>query len=179
MEAWDGPASVCFTDGTVIGAVLDRNGLRPRASGSPRTAWSSSVRGRRPDIDHADVVAKLRLQPGKMFLVDTAQAASSTTWEIKDELAAEHPYQEWLDDNQIHLSDLPAPEHIHMSHKASPTASSCLRLHQRGLEPVGEADGRHRRRGDRLDGHRHPGRGPVLGSLATCCSTTSSSCSRR
>jgi glutamate synthase (NADPH/NADH) large chain len=118
MEAWDGPASVCFTDGTVIGAVLDRNGLRPSriwVTKDGLVVLGSEVGVL--DIDHADVVAKMRLQPGKMFLVDTAQGRIVDDVEIKDELAAEHPYQEWLDNNQIHLSDLPAPEHIHMSHK--------------------------------------------------------------
>ncbi|MFT4201727.1 glutamate synthase large subunit [Gordonia sp. (in: high G+C Gram-positive bacteria)] len=118
MEAWDGPASVCFTDGSVIGAVLDRNGLRPSriwVTKDGLVVLGSEVGVL--DIDHADVVQKLRLQPGKMFLVDTEQGRIVDDVEIKDELAAEHPYQQWLDDNQIQIADLPAPEHIHMSHK--------------------------------------------------------------
>ncbi|GED96253.1 glutamate synthase large subunit [Gordonia crocea] len=118
MEAWDGPASVCFTDGTVIGAVLDRNGLRPSriwVTKDGLVVLGSEVGVL--DIDHADVVQKLRLQPGKMFLVDTAQGRIVDDVEIKDELAAEHPYAQWLEENQISLGDLPSPEHIHMSHK--------------------------------------------------------------
>ncbi|MFT3901461.1 MAG: glutamate synthase large subunit [Gordonia sp. (in: high G+C Gram-positive bacteria)] len=118
MEAWDGPASVCFTDGSVIGAVLDRNGLRPSriwVTKDGLVVLGSEVGVL--DIDHADVVQKLRLQPGKMFLVDTEQGRIVDDVEIKDQLAAEHPYQQWLDDNQIKLAELPAPEHIHMSHK--------------------------------------------------------------
>ncbi|WFN92928.1 glutamate synthase large subunit [Gordonia sihwensis] len=117
MEAWDGPASVCFTDGTVIGAVLDRNGLRPSriwVTKDGLVVLGSEVGVL--DIDPADVVAKQRLQPGKMFLVDTAQGRIVADEEIKDSLAGEQPYQEWLDANQVALSDLPAPPHKHMAH---------------------------------------------------------------
>ncbi len=117
MEPWDGPASVCFTDGSVIGAVLDRNGLRPSR------VWVTKdglvVLGSEVgvlDIPAGDVVAKLRLQPGRMFLVDTAQGRIVDDAEIKDELAAEQPYQWWLDKNQVRLADLPAPPHRHMAH---------------------------------------------------------------
>ncbi|EGD54628.1 glutamate synthase large subunit [Gordonia neofelifaecis] len=117
MEAWDGPASVCFTDGTVIGAVLDRNGLRPSriwVTKDGLVVLGSEVGVL--DIDPADVVAKQRLQPGKMFLVDTAQGRIVADEEIKDSLAAEQPYQEWLDGSQVALADLPAPPHKHMPH---------------------------------------------------------------
>ena len=80
MEPWDGPASVCFTDGDVVGAVLDRNGLRPSriwVTKDGLVVMASEVGVL--DVDHADVVQKLRLQPGRMFLVDTKAAASSTT----------------------------------------------------------------------------------------------------
>ena len=80
MEPWDGPASVCFTDGTVIGAVLDRNGLRPSRlwiTEDGLVVMASEV-GVLP-IDPSTVVRKVRLQPGRMFLVDTAQAGSSAT----------------------------------------------------------------------------------------------------
>ncbi|GAB19822.1 glutamate synthase large subunit [Gordonia effusa NBRC 100432] len=117
MEAWDGPASVCFTDGDVIGAVLDRNGLRPSriwVTKDGLVVLGSEVGVL--DIDHADVVQKLRLQPGKMFLVDTKQGRIVDDVEIKDELAAEHPYEQWLAEHQIGLADLPSPPHRHMPH---------------------------------------------------------------
>ncbi|ALG83325.1 glutamate synthase large subunit [Gordonia phthalatica] len=117
MEPWDGPASVCFTDGTVIGAVLDRNGLRP--SRIWVTKDGLAVLGSEVgimDVDPADVISKQRLQPGKMFLVDTAQGRIVADEEIKDQLAGEHPYQEWLDGNQVALEDLPSPDHARMPH---------------------------------------------------------------
>ncbi|MBT0567658.1 glutamate synthase large subunit [Williamsia sp. CHRR-6] len=117
MEAWDGPASVCFTDGTVIGAVLDRNGLRPSrvwVTKDGLVVMASEVGVL--DIDPADVVRKLRLQPGRMFLVDTTQGRIVADEEIKDALAAEHPYQQWLDDGLLALDKLPARPHTHMSH---------------------------------------------------------------
>ena len=108
MEPWDGPAAVTFTDGTVIGAVLDRNGLRPArwwrtADDLVVLASESGVL----DLDPAGVVAKGRLQPGRMFLVDTAARRVVTDDEIKGALAAQHPYPDWLHAGLIHLSDLP------------------------------------------------------------------------
>ena len=117
MEAWDGPASVCFTDGTLIGAVLDRNGLRPSriwVTKDGLVVLGSEVGVL--DIDPADVVSRQRLQPGKMFLVDTSQGRIVADEEIKDELAGQHPYRQWLDDNQVHLEDLPMRPHVHMNH---------------------------------------------------------------
>ncbi|MET8796251.1 glutamate synthase large subunit [Nocardia sp. NPDC004568] len=117
MEPWDGPASVCFTDGTVIGAVLDRNGLRPSrvwVTDDGLVVMASEVGVL--DIDQSKVVRKIRLQPGRMFLVDTAQGRIVGDDEIKAQLAAEHPYREWLDEGIKHLSDLPDRPHVHMSH---------------------------------------------------------------
>ncbi|WP_454164120.1 glutamate synthase large subunit [Gordonia iterans] len=117
MEAWDGPASVCFTDGKYVGAVLDRNGLRPSriwVTKDGLVVLGSEVGVL--DIDPADVVSRLRLQPGKMFLVDTEQGRIVDDEEIKDTLAAEHPYQQWLDENQVRLEDLPKRPHVHMNH---------------------------------------------------------------
>ncbi|GEM33627.1 putative ferredoxin-dependent glutamate synthase [Nocardia neocaledoniensis NBRC 108232] len=117
MEPWDGPAAVCFTDGTKIGAVLDRNGLRPgriwvTEDGLVVLASEVGVL----DIDPATVVRKIRLQPGKMFLVDTEQGRILTDTEIKSELAAAQPYQQWLDEGVSRLADLPDRPHVHMSH---------------------------------------------------------------
>jgi glutamate synthase (NADPH/NADH) large chain len=117
MEPWDGPASVAFTDGTLIGAVLDRNGLRPGRW------WHTSdglvVLGSEAgvlDVDPAAVVAKGRLQPGKMFLVDTAAGRIVHDDEIKAGLAAAQPYDEWLHAGLIMLEDLPPREHIVYTH---------------------------------------------------------------
>ncbi|MDQ1250583.1 MAG: glutamate synthase large chain [Actinomycetota bacterium] len=124
-EAWDGPAAVCFTDGSVIGAVLDRNGLRPGRF------WVTSdglvVLGSEAgvlDLDPATVIRKGRLQPGKMFLVDTVAGRVVEDEEIKGDLAAAQPYSDWLHAGIIHLEELPEREHVVHTHK------SCLRRQQ-------------------------------------------------
>ncbi|MEU1756051.1 glutamate synthase large subunit [Micromonospora matsumotoense] len=117
MEPWDGPASVAFTDGEVVGAVLDRNGLRPGRWW--RTADGLVVLGSEAgvlDLDPATVVAKGRLQPGRMFLVDTVNGRIVSDDEIKTELAAAQPYDEWLHAGLIDLGDLPAREHVVYTH---------------------------------------------------------------
>ncbi|GIF05809.1 glutamate synthase large subunit [Actinoplanes siamensis] len=117
MEPWDGPAAVAFTDGTVIGAVLDRNGLRPGRWWHTRDGLV--VLGSEAgviDLDPAEVVAKGRLQPGKMFLVDTAAGRIAHDDEIKAELAAAEPYAEWLHAGLIELADLPPREHVIYTH---------------------------------------------------------------
>ena len=109
MEPWDGPAAVCFTDGTLVGAVLDRNGLRPArywVTDDGLVVLASEVGVL--DIAPERVVRKGRLQPGRMFLVDTAKGRLVEDEEIKSELAAEHPYGEWLAADQIRLDELPA-----------------------------------------------------------------------
>ena len=117
MEPWDGPASVSFTDGDLIGAVLDRNGLRPGRfwitdDGLVVLGSEAGVL----ELDPATVVRKGRLQPGRMFLVDTVNGRVVEDDEIKAELAAEHPYQEWLDEGLLHLEDIPDREHIVHTH---------------------------------------------------------------
>ncbi|MGW1062362.1 glutamate synthase large subunit [Micromonospora rubida] len=117
MEPWDGPASVAFTDGEIVGAVLDRNGLRPGRWW--RTADGLVVLGSEAgvlDLDPATVVAKGRLQPGKMFLVDTVAGRIVSDDEIKTELAAAQPYGEWLHAGLIDLTDLPPREHTVYTH---------------------------------------------------------------
>ncbi|MFJ3923661.1 glutamate synthase large subunit [Streptomyces sp. NPDC090022] len=117
MEPWDGPACVTFTDGVQVGAVLDRNGLRPGrywVTDDGLVVLGSEVGVL--DIDPAKVVRKGRLQPGKMFLVDTAQQRIIEDDEIKAELAAAAPYAEWLETGEIELTDLPEREHIVHTH---------------------------------------------------------------
>ncbi|MFI6081734.1 glutamate synthase large subunit [Streptomyces sp. NPDC051217] len=117
MEPWDGPACVTFTDGVQVGAVLDRNGLRPGrywVTDDGLVVLSSEVGVL--DIDPAKVVRKGRLQPGRMFLVDTAEHRVIEDDEIKATLAAENPYEEWLEAGEIELEDLPEREHIVHTH---------------------------------------------------------------
>ncbi len=117
MEPWDGPASVTFTDGEVIGAVLDRNGLRPSrywVTDDDLVVMASEVGV--IDIEPNRVVAKGRLQPGKMFLIDTKAGRIVGDEEIKTKLAAEHPYGEWLAAGMTNLADLPEREHVVFSH---------------------------------------------------------------
>jgi glutamate synthase (NADPH/NADH) large chain len=117
MEPWDGPACVVFTDGSQIGAVLDRNGLRPSrywVTDDGLVVLASEVGVL--DIDPATVVRKGRLQPGRMFLVDTDEHRIIEDEEIKTELASEHPYGEWLHAGLIHLNDIPEREHIVHTH---------------------------------------------------------------
>src|SRR6187549_887818 len=117
MEPWDGPASIAFTDGRMIGAVLDRNGLRPSryyVTKDNLVIMASEVGVL--DVPPQDVLVKGRLNPGKIFLVDTVKGRIVDDEEIKRELAAQHPYQEWLDRHLIDINDLPparaeAPEH--------------------------------------------------------------------
>ncbi len=117
MEPWDGPASIAFTDGTVVGAVLDRNGLRPSryyVTKNDLVIMASEVGVL--DIPPDDVVVKERLHPGRIFLVDTSKGRIVDDEEIKRELSAQHPYGEWLKANLIDIDDLPParaeqPEH--------------------------------------------------------------------
>jgi glutamate synthase (NADPH/NADH) large chain len=111
MEPWDGPAAIVFTDGTLIGATLDRNGLRPArywvtADGLVVMASEVGVL----DIDPGRIVKKGRLQPGRMFLVDTGAGRIIDDAEVKESLAAEHPYGTWLAENLVSIDELPPRE---------------------------------------------------------------------
>lgn len=113
MEPWDGPASIAFTDGTIVGAVLDRNGLRPSryyVTKDERVIMASEVGVL--DIDPANVLEKRRLEPGRMFLVDTKQGRIIADEELKMGMAREYPYQEWLDENLVELDELPAAHDV-------------------------------------------------------------------
>jgi len=108
MEPWDGPASIGFTDGVVVGGVLDRNGFRPSRYYVTKddTVVLASETGVL-SIPPEDVAYKGRLEPGRMLLIDTAQGRIISDEEIKDQIAGEHPYRQWLNDNVVHLKDLP------------------------------------------------------------------------
>ena len=110
MEPWDGPASVCFTDGRVVGATLDRNGLRPGryiVTKDDLVVLASEVGV--IEVPPEDVRKKGRLQPGRMFLVDTVEHRIISDEEIKKSLAGRQPYGEWLKEQQVLLDDLPEP----------------------------------------------------------------------
>jgi glutamate synthase (NADPH/NADH) large chain len=110
MEPWDGPASITFTDGRIVGATLDRNGLRPSryvVTDDDRVIMASEVGVL--DIDPAKVVMKGRLQPGKMFVVDLEQGRIISDEELKKEICTRQPYGEWVRANKVRLQDLPEP----------------------------------------------------------------------
>ena len=152
MEPWDGPACVTFTDGTLVGAVLDRNGLRPGR-------WWRTIDDRIIlasesgvlDVPSAEIVAKGRLQPGKMLLIDTAQGRIVSDDEIKDDLSKQAPYGEWLHAGLLDLKTLPDRVRVQPNHE----------LHRRRTPHPAHADGRIGRRTTGLDGHRHPERRSV------------------
>jgi glutamate synthase (NADPH/NADH) large chain len=110
MEPWDGPASISFTDGKLIGATLDRNGLRPSRFWvlDDDTVIMASEAGVL-DVDQARVVSKGRLQPGRMFVVDMEQGRIIPDEELKAEICNRHPYQDWIKEYKIRLEDLPEP----------------------------------------------------------------------
>ena len=113
-EPWDGPANISFTDGTVIGSVLDRNGLRPGRYWvtDDGLVVLASEAGVLHDIDQSKIVRKGRLQPGRMFLVDVEQGRIVEDEEIKRDLATAAPYAKWLEEGLVHLQDLPDREHV-------------------------------------------------------------------
>lgn len=150
MEPWDGPANIAFTDGTVVGAVLDRNGLRPArywTTRDRRVIFASEVGVL--DVDPGDVLEKGRLEPGRMFLVDTELGRIVDDQEIKSSLASQLPYKQWLDDNLVLLEELPdrrmlTPQHASVveHQRLFGYTNEDLRLilgpmAQAGVEPIG------------------------------------------
>jgi len=114
MEPWDGPASITFSDGYQIGAVLDRNGLRPSryyVTEDDLVVMASEV-GVIPDLDPLTVVEKGRLQPGRMFLVDMNEGRIIPDKEVKQRVYEANPYQQWLDEKRLSIEDLPEPKAI-------------------------------------------------------------------
>jgi hypothetical protein len=161
MEPWDGPASIAFTDGVQIGAVLDRNGLRPSRyyvtkDGLVIMASEAGVL----DMPPENILQKGRLQPGRMFLVDTEQGRIIEDEEIKKTIASEHPYRKWLDEHLVHLRT-PGARSAAARPPDAPAAADRLRLHERGRADHPDPDGPRRRRGRRLDGQRRRARGAL------------------
>ena len=160
MEPWDGPACVVFTDGDQIGAVLDRNGLRPSrywVTDDGLVVLASEVGVL--DLDPATIVRKGRLQPGRMFLVDTEEHRIIEDDEIKADARRRAP----LRGVAARRADPPRRHPRARAHRAHPRLGhpppADLRLHRGGAAGPAHADGQHRRRAARLDGHRHPDRG--------------------
>ncbi len=113
MEPWDGPASIAFTDGVQIGACLDRNGLRPSryyVTKDDLVVMASEVGVL--DIAPERVLQKGRLQPGRMFLIDTAQGRIVADEEIKESITKAQPYRQWINDHMVELDKLPDPSHV-------------------------------------------------------------------
>ena len=175
MEPWDGPAAIAFTDGRQIGATLDRNGLRPAryiVTDDDHVIMASEA-GVLP-VPEEKIVRKWRLQPGKMLLIDLEEGRIIDDDEIKRKLAAEHPYEAWLEATQFKLAELPdlAEEHREEFVSGSragaaqrpddpPQSAAGFRLHPGGHPVLPRADGARRRRPGRLDGHRHADRRAV------------------
>ena len=156
MEPWDGPALIAFTDGSVIGAVLDRNGLRPGRYWVTRdglVVLASEVGVL--DIDPATVVRKGRLQPGRIFLADTVAGRIVEDEEVKASLAAEHPYEAWLHAGLVHLDDLPEGRLPHGGRHRLDHVAADARVHRRGAAGHPDPHGTVRCGARRIDGDRH------------------------
>ncbi len=123
MEPWDGPASICFTDGKLVGATLDRNGLRPSRyllTEDDKLVMSSEA-GALP-VDESKVVLKGRLQPGRMFVANLEEGRIVSDEELKQTIASQQPYREWLNQHKFHLEDMPLPQNLNgQDAKASDT----------------------------------------------------------
>ncbi len=152
MEPWDGPASIAFTDGTVVGAVLDRNGLRPSryyVTKDDLVIMASEVGVL--DVPPERVLEKRRLQPGRMFLVDTEKGRIISDEEIKEQMASARPYRQWLKESSVRFDDLPnlpdkEPSYNHQATlrrlQAFGYSFEDLRINiapmaQNGIQPVG------------------------------------------
>jgi glutamate synthase (ferredoxin) len=114
MEPWDGPALLSFTDGVRVGAILDRNGLRPfRYFVTKNDVLVMASEAGVLDVPPEDILFKARLQPGRMFYLDPAQGRIIDDEEIKGELSRQQPYGKWLAENKVTLEQLPEPANVH------------------------------------------------------------------
>ncbi len=157
MEPWDGPASIAFTDGTVIGAVLDRNGLRPSryyVTKDDMVIMASEVGVL--DIPAERVLLKERLHPGRIFLVDTAQGRIIDDAELKKAYALQHPYGEWLKTHIRPIETLPEPPYVpEPNHETVLQRQMAFGYTHEDLRLLLGPDGHRRRGAGGLDGHRH------------------------
>jgi glutamate synthase (ferredoxin) len=166
MEPWDGPASIAFTDGTMIGAVLDRNGLRPSRYYVTKDdlVIMASEAGVLP-IEPERVAHKGRLQPGRMFLVNMEEGRIIADEELKTKIVNEHPYREWIDQHMVELAQLKdapqLPESDEEAKPVLPPASDGIRLHLRGVAPAADSDGTRWGRSGRRNGGRYSTRRTV------------------
>jgi glutamate synthase (NADPH) large chain len=179
MEPWDGPASIAFTDGTWIGAVLDRNGLRPSRyyiTDDDKCIMASEVGV--VSVDPRRVVEKGRLQPGRMFLIDFEQGRMIPDAEIKAEWAGRRPYQQWLEEQRIDLDELSPNKEPHGFDPETLTAAHAgVRLHRRDHADHAAADGHELR--DPLGSMGNDAALAVMSESRACSTTTSSSASPR
>ena len=179
MEAWDGPAAIAFTDGRVIGATLDRNGLRPGRWLETGDGWvilasETGVLEEPPE----NVVRKGRLQPGKLFLVDVENGRIVPDEEVKRTVASRRPYAEWYRSEVVRLDDLPARPCLDPPAQPLRSAPARVRLHAGRHEGDPRPARAERGGGDRVDGQR-PRRWRSSPTGGRCSTPTSSSCSPR
>jgi glutamate synthase (NADPH/NADH) large chain len=139
MEPWDGPASVCFTDGVLVGATLDRNGLRPSryCVTEDDTLIMASETGV-INVDHSKVRIRGRLQPGKMFVADLDQGRIISDEELKADLCSRQPYQQWLDQSMIHLKNLPPADDYELKKPSERTLFKRQQLFGFSYEEINE-----------------------------------------
>ena len=180
MEPWDGPAAVAFTDGRVIGATLDRNGLRPGRWLETKDGWV--VLGSETgvmDEPAENILRKGRLQPGKLFLVDLEAGAIVADEDVKREVSTQAALRRVVRARASSTSaTCPSASPYYGAAGAGPRAPARVRLLAGGPAGAAGADRRQGRGADRLDGQR-PGAGRALATASRRCSTTSSSSSRR
>ena len=167
MEPWDGPAAVAFTNGRVVGATLDRNGLRPGRWVETKDGYvvlgsETGMLSVRPE----NVKRLGRLQPGKIFLVDLVEGRIVEDEEVKHAISTQKPYSSWFDEHVVQFNDLePAPAQARVRAAAAPGPAR-LRLHAGGPARAARPDGARGRGADRLDGQRRRARGPLRSAPA-------------
>ena len=179
MEPWDGPACVTFTDGSLVGAVLDRNGLRPARwwrTADDRVVLASEAGVL--DVAPKDVVAKGRLKPGKMFLVDTEAGRIVDDEEVKSALAKDLPYEGWLHAGLLKIAELPDRDHVVQSHDSVLRRQLSFGYTEEELQDPARADGRERAPSRSARWAPTP-RPRCCPSDPGCSTTTSSRTSRR
>jgi glutamate synthase (ferredoxin) len=137
MEPWDGPAAIAFTDGHLIGTILDRNGLRPARYYITKDdlVILASEAGVLDCVAPADIITKGRLQPGRMFLVDTTKGRILDDEQVKNALAAEYPYQQWINEHSVHLNSVPDVPEATASVPSNSAADAAVNLSGENLAP--------------------------------------------